>query len=202
VVENSVILTSMFSKISNQNHILQYDNLLSTEDSTNIKNWFLKKGDIKKATDRVGYYYNDYQRELSIPDTLKPMIAAIDTLGMEYTKRNPELNTLANKCIMPAVRFKWWKPGDAYSSWHCEHSHKFNNRVLGFMIYLSDNNSATEFYRYGKSRATIGRAIMFPAGFTHTHRGTPCKDQKDRYALSGYYFITEELNENTDLTLS
>ena len=53
--------------------------------------------------------------------------------------------------------------------------------------YLSDNDSQTEFMRYRNVRTKAGRGIMFPAYFTHTHRGSICKKGLDRYIISGYY---------------
>ena len=188
---------NMFRKITNKNHILSYDNLLSEIECQNISDWFLQHKSIQKEVDRVGYHYADYDNTEPRAKELLPMFRAVNRIQEEYAHRNPEINVIPNKCVMPGVRFKWWKPGGAYSSWHCEHTYKFNNRVMNFMIYLSTNNCSTEFYRYGNYKTTAGRGIMFPSFYTHTHRGTPCKDNKDRYALSGYFFLTEEL-QNSD----
>ena len=41
--------------------------------------------------------------------------------------------------------------------------------------------------RYRNVRTKSGRGIMFPAYFTHTHRGSICNKGLDRYIISGYY---------------
>ena len=60
-------------------------------------------------------------------------------------------------------------------------------RVISFLIYLSDNDSYTEFRRHRNVRTKAGRGIMFPAYFTHEHRGSVCKMGLDRYIVSGYF---------------
>ena len=60
-------------------------------------------------------------------------------------------------------------------------------RVMSFLIYLSDNDSHTEFKRYRNVKMKAGRGIMFPAYFTHEHRGSICKNGLDRFIVSGYF---------------
>ena len=41
-----------------------------------------------------------------------------------------------------------------------------------------------------------GRLAMFPAYFTHTHKGEVCPENKDRYLLTGYIsFISKGKTE-------
>ena len=65
---------------------------------------------------------------------------------------------------------------DSYSKWHCEtYGAEVGDRALTFVMYLDDEagNNGTEF-RYQKhiEKAEKGKIVIFPAGFTHTHRGT------------------------------
>ena len=92
-----------------------------------------------------------------------------------------------SKWELDYLRIKWWKPGDYYSVWHSEHNINSPLRILSFLIYLSDNDSYTEFSRYEKSETKAGSGIMFPAYFTHTHRGSTCKKGLHRYIASGYF---------------
>ena len=69
------------------------------------------------------------------------------------------------------------EPGQGYHIWHIEtNSRKDINRVLVWTVYLNDDFEAgeTEFlyqqYRYKPSK---GDVVIFPATFTHLHRGNP-----------------------------
>ena len=91
------------------------------------------------------------------------------------------------------LRIKWWKPEDYYSVWHSEHTidskHGTKNslRVISFLIYLSDNDAYTHFKRHDSVKSELGCGIMFPAYFTHTHKGSICKKGLDRFIASGYF---------------
>ena len=60
---------------------------------------------------------------------------------------------------------------------HSERMGVFNmDRVFAWMTYLNDveEGGETEFlYQNRREEAVKGDVLMFPAGFTHTHRGNP-----------------------------
>lgn len=81
------------------------------------------------------------------------------------------------------------KPGQGYHTWHCEHGSRHNStRILAWTAYLNDDFEAgeTEFlyqqYRYKPSK---GDVVIFPAAFTHTHRGNP-PIGGDKYIITGW----------------
>lgn len=79
--------------------------------------------------------------------------------------------------IIPHIKVQRTKPGQGYHAWHCEDlALDISNRVLAFTLYLNDNFEAgeTEFL-YQNLRVTpkMGDLSIFPASFTHTHRGNP-----------------------------
>jgi hypothetical protein len=74
---------------------------------------------------------------------------------------------------------KYLKGSGGYPHWHSEIYPKDENceqlhRVLAFQFYLNDvaEGGETEFYyQKRKVEPKEGRMLIFPAGFTHTHRG-------------------------------
>ena len=81
------------------------------------------------------------------------------------------------------------EPGQGYHVWHCEQGDRYvANRVLAWTVYLNDDFEAgeTEFlyqqYRYKPSK---GDLVIFPASFTHTHRGNP-PIGGDKYIITGW----------------
>mgnify|MGYP003113931951 FL=1 len=103
----------------------------------------------------------------------------------QYTKLNPEINLTYNKWKLQNFKFKEFIPGNSYNKFHSEQS--FNRpRILSILVYLSTHNCGTEFYNGEIIKSIKGRALVFPAFWTHTHKGQPCPDNKHRYLLSAY----------------
>lgn len=67
--------------------------------------------------------------------------------------------------------------GGGFHSWHYESSSKYvSNRLMAFILYLDDvdEGGETEFLYFPKRiKAKKGRFVLFPAAYTHTHRGNP-----------------------------
>ncbi len=67
---------------------------------------------------------------------------------------------------------------------HCEPLH----RVLAFQFYLNDvaEGGETEFfYQERKVESKAGRLVIFPSGFTHTHRGNVPRSG-DKYIITSW----------------
>ena len=65
-------------------------------------------------------------------------------------------------------------------------------RILSILVYLSNHNCGTEFYNGKVIKSVKGRALIFPAFWTHTHKGQPCPDNKYRYILSAYVNLIDD----------
>ena len=113
----------------------------------------------------------------------------------EYKKEYPFLDRL------PYWGFdKWYKiqryyPGEAYFTLHCENEghhiddNPLSNRVLAWMIYLNDvtEGGYTEFPTQNKLlQPRSGDMIIWPAYWTHPHRGIASKTQT-KYIMTGWY---------------
>jgi len=85
------------------------------------------------------------------------------------------------------------KPGEGYHAWHCEQGNPEPNRCLVWAIYLNDIEEAgeTEFlYQKMRIPPKENTAIIWPAGFTHTHKGNTVLTE-DKYNLTGWYIKTK-----------
>ena len=75
---------------------------------------------------------------------------------------------------------------DGFKVWHMEHSIHNPYRILVWMFYLNDAQSGTEFFHHPNIESKKGRLVIWPAGWTHYHKGvTPNKGIK--YIISGWY---------------
>lgn len=60
--------------------------------------------------------------------------------------------------------------------------------MLSYILYLNDveEGGETEFLYYGKRiKPTAGTLLLWPAGFTHVHRGNPPLSG-EKYILTGW----------------
>lgn len=83
--------------------------------------------------------------------------------------------------------------GGGYHTWHHETpSPIVSHRILAWGLYLNTVNEGgeTEFlYQHKRVSAEQGKLVMWPAGFTHTHRGNPPLSN-DKYLLTGWVEFT------------
>jgi hypothetical protein len=83
-------------------------------------------------------------------------------------------------------------PGQGYHVWHFEQSPDVAHRVLVYILYLNtieENNAGeTEFlYLQKRIRPIENTMIVWPAGFTHTHRGNPVFGNSNKYIITGWF---------------
>ena len=97
-----------------------------------------------------------------------------------------------------------YRPGNHYSVAHCENNGKvhYRKRHLAFMTYLNTvkNGGETEFlYQNTKIRPEKGLTLIWPAHFTHTHRGIPAPSEV-KYITTGWYefFDTDNFLKNQE----
>ena len=105
-----------------------------------------------------------------------------DLALQHYFERYPILKQ--GRYVHLNCKFQRTKPGEGYHTWHYENSGDSRYRKLVTMLYLNDveEGGETEFlYLHRRVQPRQGRLLIFPAGFTHTHRGNP--------PLSGDKFI-------------
>ena len=89
------------------------------------------------------------------------------------------------------IKLQKTKPCQGYHLWHCERGGlSFVMRELVWSIYLNDmpdGEGETEFiYQKFRYKPRKGDILIWPAGFTHTHRGNP-PYTKDKYIATGWF---------------
>jgi len=87
------------------------------------------------------------------------------------------------------VKFQKTLPGQGYHVWHSEDSaREVSNRIASFILYLNtvEEGGETEFlYQKFRVKPEQGTLILFPAGYTHTHRGNPPLSN-EKYIITGW----------------
>ncbi len=83
---------------------------------------------------------------------------------------------------------QWYKPGEGFHQWHIDAAQKKTcDRAMVYMTYLNDvDNGGTMFYHQNiTTKARKGKTLIFPAGYTHLHKGEVSMTQ-DKYILTGW----------------
>ena len=82
------------------------------------------------------------------------------------------------------------KKSEGYHVWHHEKALPSNlNRLMVYMTYLEvpKRGGETEFLHQSlRIEPTIGRTLIWPAGFTHIHRGNPPLEGEKMY-ITGWF---------------
>ena len=86
-------------------------------------------------------------------------------------------------------QIQWYKPGEGYHKWHIDGAQMNScDRAMVYMTYLNDvtEGGGTMFYHQNvTTKAVKGKTLIFPAGYTHLHKGEISKTQH-KYIITGW----------------
>jgi len=107
----------------------------------------------------------------------------------KYIEKYEYINHLNRFSMVEEYNIQKYLPGGGFKKWHFENDN-IENRVLVFMTYLNDvENGGTAFlYQNIQIQAQKGLTLIWPAGFTHTHKGIVSQTQT-KYIATGWYSI-------------
>jgi hypothetical protein len=93
-----------------------------------------------------------------------------------------------------AMKMQRTDSGGGYHVWHCEQGNgDFSERVLVYMLYLNTLNSEeageTEFlYQQRRVQPVENTMVLWPAAFTHAHRGNTVFGERSKYIVTGWFY--------------
>ena len=183
----------MFKK---KDHILHKKGVLSQDDCDQIINYFESHEELhfegyvdggvnpeKKIDTELGLYF--YDKFSWVQNYLAQCVE-------EYKKEYPYVDRVELWNIDPGFKIQRYKPNEGYFVTHFENSGPGldgSTRILAWMIYLNDvrEGGYTEFPTQNKKfQPRRGDILIWPAYFTHPHRGIVSKTQK-KYIVTGWY---------------
>ncbi len=131
------------------------------------------------------FYTNDSLKVIS-PE----FVGVFWQVGYQLYKERYSILDSYEKHQIYTIKLQKSKPGQGYHVWHSEDMTRMHaNRVLVFILYLNDidEGGETEFlYLKKRIKPEAGRLVIWPAGFTHTHRGNPPLGDTDKYIITGW----------------
>lgn len=110
-----------------------------------------------------------------------------------YVSEYDSLDGLNIKCT--SVKLQKTIPGAGYHVWHGEQGNGDSaNRVLTYILYLNtlDDDAAgeTEFlYQKIRIPPQENTMVIWPAAFTHSHRGNVVHGDKAKYIITGWFYL-------------
>lgn len=142
---------------------------------------------VKKSTD----LYLSFSEQNNINDIILPKL--IDQLK-KYRKSFNSFDYILDWTLCSSYNFQRYFPKEGYYSWHSELHYigtppnpLYSTRVLAWMFYLNDvDDGGTEFMNQKETiEAKCGRCVIWPAFWTHTHRGQ-ISHTKTKYIVTGW----------------
>ena len=111
-----------------------------------------------------------------------------DNVYPKYADKYSVISGISHHTIR-LIKLQKTEVGGGYHVWHCEDdSPQTMRRMMTFILYLNNvsDGGETEFLYYPKRIAPqAGRLILWPAGYTHAHRGNP-PISNTKYILTGW----------------
>tara|TARA_B110000908_G_scaffold121950_1_gene143032 strand:+ start:219 stop:785 length:567 start_codon:yes stop_codon:yes gene_type:complete len=124
-------------------------------------------------------------------------IAAVNAAFGAYKKEYEWSNIMTTEwSFFPPFNLQKYLPGDAYNPMHIEEGGPREGKIqrkFAFTTYLNDieEGGETEFLLQGiKVKPRKGLTVIWPAGWTHPHRGIPAPNETKYIATgwAGYHF--------------
>jgi hypothetical protein len=130
--------------------------------------------------------------EIAEYPSIQMYIDQLQTVCEAYIKKYPMSNEQDPWTLIEPLNIQYYKPAQGYHAWHTErttYKEPENCRHLVFMTYLNDVNDQgeTEFYHQKiKVKPRKGLTLIWPADWTHTHRGI-ASPTEDKYIITGWF---------------
>ena len=117
----------------------------------------------------------------------------MDTYEHKYRKKYDSLGSVCQHSPK-GMSVQKTRPHQGYHAWHCENADLVtSSRVMAYTLYLNsvEEGGETEFLYQGvKIKPEPGKLAIFPAYYTHPHRGNPIY-KGIKYIVSGWYTFEE-----------
>jgi hypothetical protein len=174
-----------------------YDNALPSDQCKYIIEWMdcqsLERGTTLKGVDLSLKNSWDICNKFSNKNFVDVIIRKVlNKYTPSYRKSYPIVDMIDPWDIHDDYNMQKYDPGGGYHILHCENSGAMDplvSRVLVWMIYLNTvtDKGGTYFSHYNKTiKAKEGRLVIWPAHFTHPHKGVVSKTQT-KYITTGWF---------------
>jgi prolyl 4-hydroxylase len=161
-----------------------------------IVNFFEKRKDLQQ-TGKLDTGKIDKQKkstDISVPidhQAILPYSFELRDVVEEYKKIFPVLDCeISTWAMKELINIQKYNPKEGFTKWHTENSNlTSSHRLLVFMTYLNDVEEGGEtewFHQKLKIKPEKGLTIIWPADWTHLHKGCVA-DKEVKYIATGWF---------------
>ena len=176
-----------------------YDNEEKLFSVVNAVTWFEDNYDKNKSKESGLAYFNQHRQRICNSMTLdfgqdyepnEAIYYLLNKAKTEYVSTYSFLKKLDWR-LCPFYNIQGYDgPEDGFFSLHNEHTGMYPYRMLAWMIYLNDAVSGTEFpYQNKTITPKTGRTVIWPASWTHPHKGVIPNEGLKYIATGWFYFL-------------
>ncbi len=147
---------------------------------------FRERSPVLSRSDSV-LYLNDNSSTIGLAADFNTVLVA---KSEGYRDKYATLKDLSMKSF--TVKVQKTEPSEGYHVWHCEQDSIDNSRrIIVWTVYLNDvdEGGETEFlFQQRRIKPSKGSLCLFPASWTHTHRGNPPL-ANTKYIATGWFYL-------------
>lgn len=150
-----------------------------------------KEKDSLSRFDKIRGYFRLNDRQMD-PELMKRYLGELQKVFDLYKKKYTWVHTMTTPwSVMSPYNIQKYEPGFAYNPIHIEEGGPREGKImrnLAFVTYLNDiqKGGETEFiYQDVKIKPQKGLTTIFPAGWTHPHRGIAAL-KETKYIVTGW----------------
>jgi hypothetical protein len=156
----------------------------------------------KQSENSLGHEKKDFQINLNIgshptapfreEDSVDFFFKGLQICFENYTEKFSVLKH--GKIRGTAMKMQRTDAGGGYHIWHAEQGNgRFAERVLVYMLYLNtlepESAGETEFlYQQTRLQPKENTMILWPAAYTHAHRGNTVFGTTSKYIVTGWFY--------------
>ena len=192
-------------KVKFENFIGIFPNVITDETCQRMLNWFNLCSEHNLTMSSMEEH-NNTMLSSERNDEILFMPASIThhcfpiNLGLEIWTRLHECYEIYNtkyNLDQKVVSYSWKvhrvQVSGGYHQWHHEHHYRYATRVIAWMLILEapKRGGETEFLHQSmRIEPKVKQLTMWPAGFTHKHRGNPPLEGQKTY-ITGWFDVTD-----------
>ena len=181
-----------------KNFIETYDNALTEEECKYIIDYMNTDDRLIPGVVQSGVQVNvkdSWDLTLNLDQDLevnRMIFKSLEKCLILYVKKHPQLNQVSKWKYHPFYNLQKYDPYQGYHFLHCENNGYNHKRMMAWMFYLNTvtDGGGTYFDNYDLTMDAVeGRGVLWPAYWTHMHKGIVSKTET-KYIATGWISYT------------
>ena len=175
------------------NHLIsEFERLVSSGAGSNRQ---IGEGAKKHSKDDMQLEFNIGSHTINMFEESPSQDVFFSGLQSCFERYLGEFSSLSEASIHgTAMKMQRTSPGGGYHVWHGEQGNGVHaNRVLVYSLYLNtlspEEAGETEYlYQRRRINPIENSLVIWPASFTHTHRGNTVLGERSKYIVTGWFY--------------